>query len=569
MKFKRQLSRIAILFTVIGSLLAQSASGAGVTIITHGNQIVSGQPTWVNAMSDAIVNRIGGNVAVFDMVLGMDLSTGKPAVQYFYPRSGNTPFSYDSEIVIRVFWDQVAGEDYDFGCNCFKIQAVTRDVALVIEPYISEVVSGIGASIPFAQLPIHLIGHSRGGSVMSELARILGQKGIWVNQLTTLDPRFVQGDAAVNVWETVQFADNYYEEYPLTVPVGVPVNGALNEILTDRLPGGYGDVLSANHSDVHLWYHGTIAAGAGAYDGTVPFTGAMRTPPWYSWDEYGGQKAGFYYSRVGGGSYAWKDLAGYYDNRVSQPLPTHNVNEWPNLISLTPDSGSVQAGNSLPIHYVFSSYDTSAAVTFYLDTDQNPYNGNEITIKSGSQSATSSYTHGVDVNAAVPSSTPAGYFYVYGKIANPNGTRYLYARDKVQVVTATTVAAATIISVSPSTLPPSFSTQLINIYGSNFKAAGDPNASTLIFRDPANIAYVRTPIFVSSSQLQYNITVQSAVGTWSVTVTNVGQAASNLKTFLVQTPPPNTGSLTINLSPSGAVSAGAQWRVDVEAKRWA
>jgi hypothetical protein len=73
---------------------------------------------------------------------------------------------------------------------------------------------------------------------------------------------------------------------------------------------------------------------------------------------------------------------------------------------------------------------------------------------------------------------------------------------------------------------------------------------------------VRTPVFVSSSQLQYNITVQSAVGTWSVTVTNAGQAASNLKTFLVQTPPPNIGSLTINLSPSGAVSAGAQWRVD-------
>jgi uncharacterized repeat protein (TIGR02543 family) len=123
-------------------------------------------------------------------------------------------------------------------------------------------------------------------------------------------------------------------------------------------------------------------------------------------------------------------------------------------------------------------------------------------------------------------------------------------------------AAPSVASVSPSTLPPSFATQLINIYGSNFKAAGDPNASSLIFRDPANIAYVRTPIFVSSSQLQYNITVQSAVGTWSVTVTNASQSASNLKTFLVAAPPPNTGSLTVNLFPAGAVSAGAQWQVD-------
>ncbi len=132
----------------------------------------------------------------------------------------------------------------------------------------------------------------------------------------------------------------------------------------------------------------------------------------------------------------------------------------------------------------------------------------------------------------------------------------------VQVVSAPTPTGPTITSVSPSPLPPSFSTQLINIYGSNFKASADPNASTLIFRDPANNPYVRTPIFISSSQLQYNITVQSAVGTWSVTVTNAGQAASNLKTFLVETPTPNTGSITVNITPAGAISAGAQWRVD-------
>ena len=121
--------------------------------------------------------------------------------------------------------------------------------------------------------------------------------------------------------------------------------------------------------------------------------------------------------------------------------------------------------------------------------------------------------------------------------------------------------APSIASVSPSTLPTSFSTQLINIYGSNFNPSG-ANASTLIFRDPTNGVYVRTPTYVSASQLQYNITVQSAVGTWSVTVTNAGQAASNLKTFLVQATTPSAGSLVVNLSPAGAVSAGAQWRVD-------
>lgn len=162
------------------------------------------------------------------------------------------------------------------------------------------------------------------------------------------------------------------------------------------------------------------------------------------------------------------------------------------------------------------------------------------------------------VNSSTDPPTP----YVV-RVTDDNGNHFFSDRAVVTFYSAPPPPAApAITSVSPSTLPTSISTQLFNIYGSNFKASGDPNASTLIFRDPANTAYVRTPIFVSSSQLQYNITVQSAVGTWSVTVTNAGQAASNLKMFLVETPPPNTGSLTVNLSPEGAVSAGGQWRVD-------
>ena len=131
----------------------------------------------------------------------------------------------------------------------------------------------------------------------------------------------------------------------------------------------------------------------------------------------------------------------------------------------------------------------------------------------------------------------------------------------VRTLSGALPSAPSITSISPTTLPPSFSTQLFNIYGSNFKPPGDPNSSVLIFRDPANILYVRDPLFISSSRLQHHITVQSAVGSWSVTVTNTGQAASSSTNFLVEAPPPNTGSLTVNLSPLGA-AASAQWRVD-------
>jgi len=137
----------------------------------------------------------------------------------------------------------------------------------------------------------------------------------------------------------------------------------------------------------------------------------------------------------------------------------------------------------------------------------------------------------------------------------------IYAADASALFT-TTSPSPSISSISPSALPTSNSPQLITIYGSNFKASGDANASSLIFRDPANNPYVRTPVNVTATSLQYNITVQQAVGTWTVVVTNASQSASNPKTFQVNAPSSTTGSLTVTLQPAGAISAGAQWQVD-------
>ena len=81
---------------------------------------------------------------------------------------------------------------------------------------------------------------------------------------------------------------------------------------------------------------------------------------------------------------------------------------------------------------------------------------------------------------------------------------------------------ATITSVSPAVLPVSYSPQRVTIYGTNFKLAGDANASSLIFYDPANNPYPRTPINVTATSMQYDLTVQAATGTWKVKVVNGG-----------------------------------------------
>jgi hypothetical protein len=154
-------------------------------------------------------------------------------------------------------------------------------------------------------------------------------------------------------------------------------------------------------------------------------------------------------------------------------------------------------------------------------------------------------------------STDAPTPYVV-RVSNSTGPVF---SDKA-VVSTYAAAAPTISSISPSALTTSNSPQLITIYGSNFKLSTDPNASMLIFHDPANNPYVRTPFNVTATSLQYNVTVQQAVGTWTVMVTNTSQAASSPKAFQVNAPTSSTGSLTVTIQPTGAVSAGGQWQVD-------
>ena len=110
--------------------------------------------------------------------------------------------------------------------------------------------------------------------MVTEIARLLGQNGIWVDQVTTLDPHPLPTDAHdpndpigfngdldiyhVQTFTNVLFADNYYEQNSLVH--GAQVTGAFN-IPSMSLSGAYvadwtvaGVDLAGQHQNVHLWY---------------------------------------------------------------------------------------------------------------------------------------------------------------------------------------------------------------------------------------------------------------------------------------------------------------------------
>ena len=125
--------------------------------------------------------------------------------------------------------------------------------------------------------PLHLIGHSRGGSLVTAIAAQLYTHSVDVEHLTTLDPHPVDGfggddlldwgDRPMDLPGNVIFADNYYREDGLNLDLlevfdfdGESVDVAFNYQLDEELLGGDEDADGSNaleHSDVTAWYIGT------------------------------------------------------------------------------------------------------------------------------------------------------------------------------------------------------------------------------------------------------------------------------------------------------------------------
>jgi len=434
---------------ILLALGSQAGRAAGVTLITHGfNGDAQG---WVLGMArrmPAYFRFPGTNVICYEMSV---TDNGNFAVTARKVSGGQPTNDSSAEIVIKLDWGDLAG---------FFSQYDTYQVAALVVPRLLQTnfIAELGGHA-LAELPLHLIGHSRGGSLVCQMSRLLGTNGVWVDHVTTLDPHPVNedgnidplfvSDAPLRIYENVLFADNYYQEFD-GYPHGQLMPSSYNRRLT-ALPGGYG----SGHSDMHLWYHATIDLLNPANDTEAVLQAADRAV-WFTAYESNGIRAGFHYSRTGGGSrlsldepngsggdrpadgynQRWDFGAGTSANRTSLPV---NHGNWPNLLRFNLAGPNLMArgqSNTVTLHYQWARPSGSnATMSIYLDDDFNPWNGNERLVRQLTAGGTTSSNVNfglVSFEASETNSVP-GVHPVLARITGGGRTRYLYAPELLTV----------------------------------------------------------------------------------------------------------------------------------------
>jgi hypothetical protein len=443
---------LALTFGLAGGLFS---SRAGVTLITHG--LGGDTDGWVSGMAaqiPAYARFPGTNFSTYKLFFvangsGYNLTASRV--------SGGLPSVTDSgEIILKLDWSQLSdGYSYD----TFQVAAAVVP-ALLNTNFLPEL-----GGHALVEMPLHLIGHSRGGSLVCEISRLLGTNGVWVDHLTTLDPHplndpsfpfdfiFTAVDAPARTYSNVLFHDNYWQDQSSPI-YGKAVPGAYIRKLTS-FNGGYSGT-GSEHSDVHLWYHGTVDWRIPASDteATIP---ATERSNWWVAVEARGTNAGFLYSLLGGGdrfsalqplgvgtgvirdgyNQYWDLGAGQNPNRIA--LSTNN-GTWANLLRLhVVGTNAFSPGDLIPVRlfYQWARASTNLArLSFFLDDDLNPYSGNEKLLgQMDTAGTTGSSVSNLIISASLAGTnlTP-GWRTLFARLETGGNSRLLYAPESILIL---------------------------------------------------------------------------------------------------------------------------------------
>lgn len=424
-------------------LLAVGARGAGVTLITHGNNGVT--DGWVTGMANALSARLGGNVPIYRIDVTTN-GSGVYVVSLNGASGGNPLLSASGEIIVKLDWRTLANFDHD-----------TFSVAIALAPALADtnLIPQLGGHA-LAEYPLHIMGHSRGGSLVCELSERLGRMGIWVDHVTTLDAHPISGDAPVAGYENVLFAESYYQtDSFLNLVNGEPIPASHWRRQT-AFGSGYTDFFSGTHSDVHLWYHGTIDLSASTNDNDLGTIDGTVRNTWWTTFEQRGTNAGFIYSLLGGGNrFLTNQPNGSSSSQVRDGINRNfelglgvaanrttlmfNNGDWPNVIRL--DLASTNpvpqgAQTDLQIYYQWArDAGQSMNVEVWRDIDRNSLNGNEQLLLAGMASGTTAsiVTNGVINLPISATNAPVGTYYVFTKLSAGGRSRLLYAPQQLNV----------------------------------------------------------------------------------------------------------------------------------------
>jgi hypothetical protein len=394
----------------------------GLTIITHGYMpFDNSAPAWVAAMGSAIAARDGTGTSTYKLVIApLDANTVQVTSFTLVSGPGQSAGS-NGEAILLLDWAAASGivtQHYS-----------TSYIASIVAPYLEQPDPAIGINAPLAEGSIQLIGHSRGASMMAQLANDFGQVGIWVDQLTTLDPVPGPYDPLVTtIPSNVVFADNYYQNSGdgVLTPNGTPLPGALN-IGPLSLGGAYGIVDGTTHSDVHLFYYGTINTANNANDGQ-----ATVVPSWYTNNGLPRTSVGFVYTRIAGGARPAAGLSAPFGGSGTRTAVTPTGAQWPNIGYLSMSAATIQSGQPFSVSYRYQDSTTPTTIQWFLDTDQNPYNGNSIPISDTTSFAATGST--IAAGSKIFSYLgAAGTYYVEAKITDGTYTRYAYTHNALAI----------------------------------------------------------------------------------------------------------------------------------------
>jgi len=505
-------ARLLLLGWLLGGAVAAAAK---VTLITHG---LNGATTgWVAGMAQALTNRPGGPTDA--AIYRLQISSSNNTLSGAFTRLSGSPVtnSASGEIILLLDWGPVAGG------NSFN----TLQVAAAVLPFLTatNALPELGGRA-LVEWPLHLIGHSRGGSLVCELSRRLGEQGVWVDHVTTLDAHPLNNDgfndfiysavdATAKTYENVLFADSYWQNTALVRGLAVP--GAYARRQTN-FSGGYSDPFSGPHSDIHLWYHATIALQSPVSDTEATISASDRQL-WFVTAEQRGTNAGFHYSlREPGDRRSAAQPGGTTSNRVrdgfnqrfdlglgvagNRTALTNNLGLWPNVIrfDLLITHVSAPPSATAQIYFQWARPATSnATISVWLDADLNPHNGNEQLLVSGFVSGTTASQVGRgDIELPLTNAAPGSY-RVLARLTAPDGrTRFLHAPQW--------------LNLTPAPEPPTLDLTMLT-------------ETTLALG--VNAAVGQTVVLESSTNLAHwsAWTTQTlATARWQLTVTNDGGA---------------------------------------------